>query len=59
MDPDLQAITAERDALRDALKTLLPFVLEDYSPGHVTRAHREALENACHLVGLSPEPPVD
>lgn len=38
-----------------ALAALMPFVLEDYYPGCSTRAFREAVENACHLLGIKPE----
>jgi hypothetical protein len=33
----------------------MPFVLEDFAPHCSTRKYREAVEDACHLLGIKPE----
>lgn len=44
-----------RDAYKSTLAALIPYVLEDFQPGFCTRGYREAVENACHLLGIDPE----
>ena len=43
----------ECDEARDRLAALLAFVLEDFQLGMTTRGYREAVENACALLGVS------
>jgi hypothetical protein len=49
-----QRIT-ELSAIESSLRTLMPFVLEDFYPGCSTKAYREAVENVCHLLGIKAE----
>ena len=50
-----QKIERERDLAKDHLAALLAFVLEDFQPGLTSRGYREAVENACFLLGISLE----
>jgi hypothetical protein len=55
--PHTTAVWLERqlNQYKDKLAALMPFVLEDYYPGCSTRPNREAVENACHLLGIPSE----